>query len=119
MQTDVVNRLPGVRLADPLEHPFVVLERPRADAAGEDDHVGRRHLLEGGVGAQPEHPVLAAHLAAVVADEDDVEARDALQHLVGADGVERRELREERDGDLQAVGHADVLSFGVARKRRR
>ena len=68
---------------------------------------------------QPEHAVLAAHLAVVVADEDDVEARDALQDLVGPDGVERRELREERDGDLQAVGHADVLSFGVARKRRR
>ena len=105
--------------ADPLEHPLVPLEWPRSDPAGEDDHVRRRDLLEGGVDAQTEHAVLAAHLAPDVADEDDVEGRNALQDLVGAHGVERGEPREEGDGDLHAVGHADVLSFGAARKRRR
>ena len=68
---------------------------------------------------QAEHAVLAADLAALVADERDVEGRDALEDLVGPDGVERRELREERDGDLQAVGHAGVLSIGAVRNRRR
>jgi len=47
------------------------------------------------------------------------EAGNALQDLIGTHGIERRVLREERDGDLQAVVHADVLSRGAARKRRR
>ena len=119
VQTDVVNRLPAWAWRTQSSTRSVVFERPRPDAAGEDDHVGRGHLLEGGVDGQPDHAVLAAHLAAVVADEDDVEGRDALQDLVGADGIERGVLGEERDGDLQAVGHADVLSVGTARKRRR
>ena len=108
-----------MRVADPLEHPFVVLEGAGPDAAGEDDDVGLGHLLEGGVGDEAEHAVLAAHLAAGVTDEGDVEGRDALEHLVGPDGVERREPLEQRDGDVHAVGHAEVLSVGAVRKRRR
>ncbi len=106
-------------LAHPVEDAPIVFQRPRAHTAGEDDHVGRCHLLEPGVDREPDHAVLTAHLAAVVADEDDVESGNPLQDLVGADGIERGVLREEGDGDLQAVGHADVLSFGTARKRRR
>ena len=97
----------------------VVLERPRPHAAGEDDDVRCAHLFEGGVDVQPEHPVVAAHLADGVAHEHNVEGRDALQDFVGPNGVERGELGEERYGDLQRVRHADVLSFGTARKRRR
>ncbi len=96
-----------------------MFQEPRAHAAWEDHHVGRGQFLEGGVDGEPDHAVVAAHLAAVVADEDDVERRDPLQDLVGAHGIERGVLGEERDGDLQAVGHADVLSRGAARKRRR
>ena len=69
VQTDVVNRVPAWALAHPLEDPLVVLEGARPDAAGEDDHVGPGHLLEGGVAGQAEHAVLAADLAALVADE--------------------------------------------------
>ena len=122
MQTDVVKTRRAVGLAHPVHDALVVLERPGAHPAGKHDHVGRRQLLEGGVDREAEHPVLAPHLAAFVADEGDVEVRDALEHLVGSDGVERRELREQRDGDLQAVGHAEFLSLGSAelvRKRRR
>ena len=57
-----------------------------------------------------------------VPDEGDVEERDALEHLVGADGVEGREPGKQRDGDLEVVGHAEVLSVvgsGAALKRRR
>ena len=63
MQTDVVNRVVGVRVAHPLEDSLVVLQGPRAHAAGEDDDVGLGYLLEGGVGHQAEHAVLAAELA--------------------------------------------------------
>ena len=108
-----------MRVADPFEDPLVVLEGPRPDAAGEDDHVGLGHLLERGVRGQTEHAVLTAHLAAGVAEEGDVEGRDALEDLVGPDGIERGELREERDGDVDAVGHAGVLSVGAVRNRRR
>ena len=106
-------------LPDPLQHTLVVFERSRPHAAGEDDDVGCRHLLEGGVDGQSEHPVVAAHLADGMTDEGNLEGRDALQDLVGPDGIERGELGEEWDGDLQPVRHADVLSFGTARKRRR
>jgi hypothetical protein len=110
-----------VSLAHPVEHALVVFQRPRPDATGEDDDVGRGDLFEGGIDREPDHAVLAAHLAALVTDEDDVEVWDALQDLVGADRIERGVLREQRNGDLQAVGigHADVLSLVTARKRRR
>ncbi len=100
-----------------------MLERPRPDATGEDDDVGCRHLPEDGVRAQPEHAVLGTNLGAVVADEDDVEGRDALEDLVGAHRIERGHAREEGNGDLEATGglrsHAGVPSMAVARKRRR
>ena len=47
------------------------------------------------------HGVL--RLAALVADERDVDRRDALQHLVRADAVEGGELREEGDDDLHGM----------------
>ena len=86
--------------------------RPWSDPAGEHDDVRLGHLLPGGVDGQAEHAILGADLAAVVSDEGDVEARDPLKDLVGPDGIERGDVWEERDGDLQAVGHAGVLSIG-------
>ena len=103
-----------------------MLERPCSDATGEDDHPRCGHLLEHGVRAEAEHPVLGAHLALVVTQENDVEVRHALEDLVGTDGVERGDPREEGDGDLEAARgvcagglHAGVASRGLVRKRRR
>ena len=49
----------------------------------------------------------------------DVDARDALEDLVGSDAVECGESVKEGNGDLHAGGHADVLSRATVRKRRR
>jgi hypothetical protein len=108
----------GMRVADPVEHPFVVLEQTGADAAGEHDDVGLGQILEGGVDADPEHAVVASHLSLCMADEGDVEPRDALEHLVRPDAVERGEPWEERDRNCQAVGHAGVPSRATTRNRR-
>ena len=54
-----------------------------------------------------------------MADEDDVDLRDPLQHLVGPDAVERGEPGEKRDGDLQICSVTPVvLSSATTRKRR-
>ena len=58
---------------------------------GNDEDVGVGDLLERGVDGDAEHAVLGADLAALVADEHDVDVGDALQHLVGPDRVERGE----------------------------
>ena len=108
-----------MRVAYPLHDPFVVLEGSGADASGKDEDVGLAQLGECGIGHHAEHAVLAAVLAPLPPDEDDVDERDALEHLVGAHGIERRELREEGDGDGKGGGHADVLSWVTVRKRRR
>ena len=81
-----------------------VVADPVTDVEYLHDHLGGGHLLEGRIDRDTEEPVVATHLTALVADERDVVARDALEHLVGADGVEGGELREQRDGDLH--GHA-------------
>ena len=99
MQTDVVNVRGGVGGANPVEHPFVGHQRPGAVPAGEHDDVGGRALLERAVDLDAEHAVVRADHATLVADERHVDVRDALQHLVRADAVERGEVGEERDGD--------------------
>ena len=90
MHTDVVKRRRRVRGAHPVEHALVGHQRAGADAAGEHDDVGVGHLLERGVDGDAEEAVLAAHLAALVADERDVDVGDALQHLVGPDARRAR-----------------------------
>ena len=107
MQTEVV-KVVRVRAPHPVQGPRVGLQRPRAHSAGEDDHVGGRQVLEGGVDDQAEHPVVGAHLSPGVTDKGDVEGRDALQHFVRADRIQRGELREQRDGDAQPVSHASA-----------
>ena len=112
MQTEVVNRVVAWAMTHPLEHPFVMLERPGAHATREHDHVGFGELLEGRVSGDAEHSVLTADLAAPMSDEGDVDEGDALENLVGPDGVERREPGEQRYGDVQGVVHVGVLSSG-------
>ena len=62
VQTDVVNRVLAWAWRTQLEHPFVVLEG-RAPIPPGKTTLGLGHLLEGGVGGQAEHAVLAAQLA--------------------------------------------------------
>ena len=61
----------------------------------------------------PSMPFSLRYSHRALSDEDDVDERDALEHLVGAHGIERGELREEGDGDGQGGGHADVLSWAT------
>ena len=104
-----------MRLPDPVEHALVVHQRPRADAAGEHEHVGPGVVLERAVDLDAEHRVVRADHAAFVADERDVEVGDPLEHFVGPDGVEGGEVGEQGDDDF---GHGSLLS-GWWRKRRR
>ena len=78
-------------------------ERAGAHPTGEHDHVGCGEVVEGAVGGDAQETVLAAHLAALVADERDVDAGNALQHLVGADAVEGGELWEQGNDHLQGA----------------
>ena len=75
-------------------------QRTGADAAGEHDDVRVREVLERAVDLDAEHLVVGADDTALVADERDVEAGDALEHLVRPDAVEGGELREQGDDDL-------------------
>ena len=76
-------------------------------AARNDQHLGGRHLVEGGVDGEAELAVVGADLAALRADEDHLRAGKALQHLVGPDGVERGQLRKDEEGDL----HRPILAI--------
>lgn len=74
-------------------------ERARADAAGEDHHVGARELVERRVDVDAEESVVGPHDAALVTDEGDVDARHALEDLVGPDAVQCGELWEQGNRD--------------------
>ena len=97
--------------ANPGEDPFVVHQHSRSDAAGEHDDVWLGELIERRVDGDAEHAVLAAHLAALVADERDVDRRDPLHHLVRPDGIERGEAGEQWNGDVRGRGHEVLLFF--------
>ena len=88
----------------PVEHPLVVHQLAGTDATGEHDDVGVGELLERRVDGHAQQTVLAADLAAFMADEGDVDGGDALQHLVRADRVECGEAGEEGNGDLHGCG---------------
>ena len=88
VHTDVVYVVVSWAVRTQSSTPLVVDQLPGADAAGEDDDVGVGSSSNVGVDLDAEEPVLGADHAALVADERDVEARDALQHLVRADAVE-------------------------------
>ena len=92
-------------------------QRPGADAAGHDDDVGRRDLVERGVDGETEEAVVGADLAALGADEGDGGAGEALEDLVGADGVERGDLGEQGDGDVHGMAPG-LVGWTVVRMRR-
>ena len=70
-----------------------------AEAARHDEDVGVRHLGEGTVGDEPEGLLLGSLHARAVSDEEHLRAGDLSQHVVGADGVERRHAVVEQDRD--------------------
>ena len=102
--------------AHPVEDPLVGHQRPGPESAREHHDVRCGQLLEGRVDLDTEHPVVRSHDAALVTDERHVEVRDALQHLVGADPVERREVGEQGDRDaghvVTVVGRRAAGSVG-------
>ena len=97
-------------VAQPLEHALVSFEGPDSHTTREHDDVGLGKILEGGIHHDAEHPVVASHLAPLVADEGHVNRRDPLKHFVRPDAVKGSEAREQGDGDLDGLGHAGVLS---------
>ena len=62
-----------------------------------------RHLREGTVGDEPEGLLLGTLHARTIADEDHLRARELAQHIVRADGVERRHAVVEQDRDPHGV----------------
>ena len=78
-----------MRLAHPVEHLCVVDQYARADPAGEHHHVRLSEFGERLVDRHAQHPVVAAHFAALMPDEHHVDRRNSLQHFVGADGIQR------------------------------
>ena len=108
-----------VGITHPVEDAPVVEELAGAHASGYDHDIGFGELLEGGVDGEAQQPVLGPHLTLPVADEGDVEGGDALEHLVGSDGIQRGHPFEQGDDHLQSVHHADLLSGPPVRKRRR
>ena len=105
---------PGTGGADPGEDSFVVHQHSRSDASGEHDDVGLGELVERRVDGDAEHAVRAAHLAAFVADERDVDRGDPLQHLVRPDGVERSEAGEQWNRYPHGVWLHGVWLHGVS-----
>ena len=113
VQTDVVNRVPAWARRTQSSTRASCSNGRVPTPPGKTTTSGAATSSKVASTLSPIMPFSLRTSPAVVADEDDVEGRDALQDLVGPDGVERGELREEGDGDLQAVGHADVLSSGA------
>jgi PPOX class probable F420-dependent enzyme len=91
---------PLVDPAQPGEDALVLHQRPVAFAAGDEDDVGLRHLVEGEVGAEPKRAAVGPHLPLGGGDEPDLPPRHRAKHLVGPDRVEGGELVEDEDGDL-------------------
>ena len=94
-----------MRGAQPVEHLVVAEQRPVALAT--------RHEHDLGIGEVGEPEVrgrggarVGALRAGLLGDESQVRVRKAREDLVGADGVQRRELVEDQDRD----SHADMLT---------
>jgi hypothetical protein len=111
VHTDVVNVVVACAVRTQSSTRSSVINARVPWPPGNTTTSGCGHLLERRVDLDAEHAVVRADDAALVADERHVEVRDALQHLVGPDAVERGELREQRDGD---GGHGATV---VARHR--
>ena len=104
-------------------------QRPGADAAREHQHVRFGDLVEGRVTDQAEHAVVAAHLSPLRPDEDDIDRRHPLEHLVGPDRIQGGVTREQRYRDLHPASfpprvlrrtrRADAATAGTVPGRRR
>src|SRR5271170_6940418 len=90
----------GVRLTQPRQHLLVTHQGAGPESTREDDHIGVWHLIEGAVGDQREVALLGPLRSRLERDEADARARQALEHLVGTDRVERGQSVEDRDRDL-------------------
>lgn len=100
--------------AQPVEQLPIVEQRPRPETAGDDDDVGAGHLVQPCVTEQPEHPVVAAHLATSVADENHLQLRYAAQYLVGSDRIQCGESGKQWNRDLHpASSHRPSASTGI------
>ena len=108
VHTDVVNVVESCAVRTQSSTRSSSIKRSGAEPAGEHDDVRGRQLLERGVDLDAEHAVVRPDHAMLVADEGHVELRDALQDLVRADAVERREVGEERDCD---AGHPVTVTW--------
>ena len=90
------------------------IERAGADAAGHDEDVGARDLVDRVVGDERRAcPVSVRTGPRSARDELHLRVGQALQHLVGADRVERGEPVEDEQGDVHRV-----LLVAVARPAR-
>ncbi len=97
----VGGRLVG--LADPVDDRAAVPGHLAGDdPAGDQEHVGVRHLVEGVLDVEDEEPVVVGEEALLLRADDDLRAGEEAEHLVRADGVEGGELGVEADGDLHA-----------------
>ena len=120
VHTDVVNVVVRWALRTQSSTRSSSDELAGADAAGEHDDVGRRHLVVRGVDLDAEEAVVGTNDLTAVADERDDVAGDPLEHLVRADAVEGGEAVEDGDGDRLGLGLVhEAWSFRWWLKRRR
>ena len=88
------RRRPGgalVRGAQPVQHLGVPHQGPVADAAGYQHHFRGGQLAERQVGLHAEGAGVGSLSPGFFGDEAELRPRQARQHLVGADRVQRRE----------------------------
>ena len=97
-----------MRRADPVEHPLVAEQVARPEAAGDDDDVRLRQVLQPRGRLEREHSVVGPYERGLVRKPCDTGVGQARQHLVGADRVERGEAIVHGDRDV----HELLLSSG-------
>src|SRR5215211_2867103 len=93
-----------MHVADPLDAAMAVTGHLAGDgAARHHDHVGPGRLGEGALDREGHEADVVSHLPPLVGHEADVGARQPGEDLVGTEGVEGCQLREDHDGDVHAV----------------
>ena len=86
-------------LPDPADQPLVVEQVVGAVPPGTITMSGSGRSSNAASAMQPQLPGVGARPARLVREPGQLGAGDALDHLVGADGVERGEAVVERDRD--------------------
>ena len=120
MHTDVVNVVVRWAVRTQSSTRSSCDQRAGADAAGEDDDVGRRQLLERGVDLDAEEAVVGPHDLAG-AWPTNVTSKPGMRCSTsyGPDAVEGGEAVEEGDGDRWVGMVHEAWSFRWWLKRRR